>query len=228
MEVTAFMILFIGICLFVLAFFIVRNAAKHHHGGGGGNITPLNPVIPPEPPDPPKPPRNEYAFDRTGYVSLDRSRVKFIPTFLIRMDVKTKSESAFIFGLGYSIEFEPNVRCWIEKGRLHFYTYSGPNEHQIRLSSSNIVDDDKWHTIEINRNGNVWTMKIDSRIESTSNETPILTFPTTPLYIGNKPFIDSFHLDPFSGCIRNVTVGMDDTPPFILFGSVATHCAVNW
>ena len=140
------------------------------------------------------------------------------------MDIKTRGDS-FVFGLGRVIGFEPNVMCWTTNGIVRFNTYAGPNEHQIRLTSSTRVTDDRWHNIEITRLGDTWSMKIDSETEAMSDDRPIVTFPTTPLYIGNRPLKDDFRVAAFSGCVKNVTIGTDDNPPFVTFGSVAKHCA---
>ncbi len=208
-----FIITLIGLSVFCLAFVFRLERRKR----GGGHSVPIIPINP-------RPPTylNEYAFDRNGYLAL----AKFVPypNFNIKLSVRTYTNS-LLFGMGYEKDlFMPTITCWTKNGNLYFFTYSGPNEHQIRFVSKSIVTDGKWHDIEIDRCGNEWTVRIDSVIENRSIEPTIVSYPHAPLYVGDKPQPDTDRLDAFSGCIRNITVNGANDPQFEIYGGVANGC----
>jgi len=150
-----------------------------------------------------------YRFASNGYVELSTKPYSFKQRSNIQFNFKASQETSdgLMFYTGQDEHF---ISVELKDGGVYFQYKLG--QHLVSIGSEEQYNDDKWHRVEVERNGRAGTLKIDGRMIR-QEESPVGTEEnlkvSDSMYFGGYPNVLS-HTEivrkNFDGCIDDVFI----------------------
>lgn len=191
----------------IYVYFRIANDTTSDSGENGKMITMLS--------------DNELKFNKTGYGIIN---IKLEHTYDIKFSLKTNHNNGLLMMIGtLSTPGTPNspfLSIGLINGKLSV-TSNGTMSKPLRMVSSLVINNNIWHSIEINRNDRNWFIKIDDEnvAYGISNNSINDIIQTDLLYIGGHPSSIS-SMTGFTGCIKNVIINNNDKLPIKIIGKI--------
>jgi hypothetical protein len=170
---------------------------------------------------------SQLGFRGLGYALLQVGEFKSGSSYSIKFDLKC-GKPVFLWKMGKagtreSPEYLLMYASLNRQGNVRFYQNSSVTKNTLSLDSTESVMDNRWHTIEIIRHEDTWTMKIDGTVSvSKTSQVKMEVVPDDILYIGGTQSGDVY---PMIGCIRNMVLNGEAKNQFVTVGTVDAACS---
>lgn len=206
------------VIVLIIVFIAIIAYQISSNGGGGGIIPPkpLGPVVNPS-----------FNFKNDGGYVIVKTPVVYGSKYSISFKIKTKNGSGIIFTSGGPVVRVPSVPyivIYLDSTILRFI-HNGPSGAAVLLSDPNQLTDDRWHDVQIHRDGASWTMFLDGKLSSSLSTASDDLLPSLT-YIGNRPVKSELpDVDGIVGCIANIAINETINLTFVTTGGdVSTKC----
>lgn len=166
-----------------------------------------------------------YSFDGSGSLSGTWTK-PYGKDLKIKFDILTPAASSvgpimFIGSLGtkppmYGVDCTATLELPCDtysylllNGTAIDFVYGAKTGGILKLSTTAAVpmNDNKWHSVVINRAGDVWTLSVDGTQLATQTKAFTEVIPSSTIYVGTTPTgVTIAGASPLKACIRNLTI----------------------
>ena len=170
-------------------------------------------------------PSDTLSFDKSGgFIALRSGEFDARQNYKIAFQFKTANDGLIMTMGGSTViaPASPYIIVYIQGGILRFI-HNGPSGGVALLSSPNVILNNRWHDVAIDKSNNSFSMKIDG-VESkyTTVTDPIQN---SPIYIGNRPTKEDFPIGTgFIGCLKGITFNDKTNLSYDTIGKVSKSC----